>query len=160
MANNGKKLRATLAERYPKLSTSALRSLPSRGRILIKEEMHPDQRKIFSPYLLMRFDNILRKQDQERIVRCFDELNRIGLKYAHPEKNRSISPALHIALWEIFGSIPYITRDTRLQSQAAQPILQRLLTILKVELAPKLSRLLQQFCPEQWARMKKFVTLV
>ncbi|KAL0950537.1 hypothetical protein HGRIS_007345 [Hohenbuehelia grisea] len=111
--------------------------------------------EVVSPYLLMRFNNIINKATARRLLNCYVEMEALGLKTSHAEAHWSTTSALHAGVWSLYQKMPYVTRDTRSQPSAVTEVLARMLGIIAKEVAPKLVKLLKEHCPEQWARLQR-----
>ncbi|KAL0947185.1 hypothetical protein HGRIS_013309 [Hohenbuehelia grisea] len=152
MRADAARLRAALVQRYPGLDPATLPLFSRLKRILLREP----QAEVASPYLLMRFNNIVSKSTAQRLLNCYVEMDRLGIKFSHSEKNWSTSSALHAGVWSLYQKRPYTTRDTRMQSPEVEVILARMLGIIGKEIAPKLARLLREHCLNQWLRLQRY----
>jgi hypothetical protein len=107
----------------------------------------------------MRFPNVIPPNTQEMLLHSWDRAIAAGLRFPKPEVQRSSTPALHLGVWNLYSSKPFITADSRqaiaprrtasanakmvarLKEKRARTYLDAFLGIFKNRVVPKLESL-------------------
>jgi hypothetical protein len=143
-------------ELYPGMVPRNLPTATEKGRFLIPTPpiirsllpLHP-------PYLVARFDRIVKENVNERLMSAWDELMKLGIRFPDPDGNRSSTPALHLGVWELYGTNPRLTSDTVRFSNDAIVAMDRFLQIIREAISPKLHNILAKYYPRQFDRQMR-----
>ncbi|KAJ7020270.1 hypothetical protein C8F04DRAFT_1275325 [Mycena alexandri] len=107
-------------------------------------------------YLAMRWAECIPDETLKMLVRLWDTLNRLGVKFPDAELQRLGSPALHLGLWELYMDLAKITTDsrqTKLEKSAPKEeilaAIDALCRTVKERVVPRLERLMKCYMPEQ-----------
>lgn len=106
------------------------------------------------PYLVARFDWIVKEDVNERLMNAWDELMKLGIRFPDADKNRSSTPALHLGVWELYDTNPRLTSDTVRFSDAIVAM-DRFLQIIQEAISPKLHNILAKYYPRQFDRQMR-----
>ncbi|KAF9474886.1 hypothetical protein BDN70DRAFT_898616 [Pholiota conissans] len=138
---------------FPGLQTRQLESADSTRKLLFPVPT-PENRlldPLHPPYLAMRFPSVVSPKTNSRLVLAWDKLLASGVKFPKVDPNRSTTPALHLGIWEIFSSKPFISANSR-QTPEVNKSIDIFLGLVGKLLAPKIGALLKEHCPDQYAR--------
>ncbi|KAF8146144.1 hypothetical protein K438DRAFT_1870444 [Mycena galopus ATCC 62051] len=102
-----------------------------------------------------RFPEVFSNRAQFELIRAFDRVKALGPAYGPAEAQRSVSPALHLGVWERYTSKPIITGDSR---QIDAPVDKReklvdalhdLCGVVKAYWLPKIRAIVEWYYPGQ-----------
>lgn len=106
-------------------------------------------------YLFMRFARVIPQAVLDALLEDWDHLVSLGVIFPEADDRRSGTPALHLGVWGLFGSVPRITGDSQ-QKALKEPhrslviaAMDRMCMRVKIYIVPKLERLMAEFVPEQ-----------
>ncbi|KAJ7830398.1 hypothetical protein B0H13DRAFT_2371993 [Mycena leptocephala] len=107
-------------------------------------------------YLIMRFGKVISIETQKKLLKFWDHLVSLGLKFPDPEPQRSTTPAVHLGAWGLYDGRPRITTDSR-QEKISDPdkraivcgAMDKLLGVFKDEVVPPLENVMHRHAPEQ-----------
>ncbi len=152
---NAAKVTETIQNLYPGLITRDLPSVTTIGRFYIptpikRHALHP-------PYLIARFDQVVKQSVNERLIAAWDNLLQAGIRFPKPHLSRSSTPALHLGIWEAYSKQPFVTSDSRAQSSDVIVAMDKFLYLIRQLIAPKLLNLLKRDYPQQYERQMRCV---
>lgn len=108
------------------------------------------------PYLVMRFAKVIPKRTLEKLLRRWDALKGLAVKYPPADHRRSDLPAMHLGVWELFALVPRITADSiqsrqrNLETRAeVVDAMDALCKVIRQLVVPKLERLMDIHVPGQ-----------
>ncbi len=123
--------------------------IPTPLDILAKNDLHP-------PYLVARFDwQVVKKSVTNALLRAWEELSQLDVQFPKADKTRSATPALHLGIWQLYNADPYITGDSRHQSEEVIVAMDKFPRIIQEYIAPKVKKLLKQYYPQQYNRQMR-----
>lgn len=139
--------------------TGSLPSLSDQEQILVAAVPDPEAPVWRSPFVLMRVPNVFNVKDQHRLLECWAELQQHIHRPASRSEHRITStPAIRFSLWELCGNGHFISANMAMEQPGAKPVFDRLRLIIKEDIAPTVSRLFEQFSPQEWQHVQRFVT--
>ena len=155
---DGKAVVAAMNTHFPGIIPRELPSASPDGRLVYPRPLPTDGEPLDParlPYLAIRFDCLISKHAANQLVRAWDLLLATPVVFPPPEKNRSATPALHLGVWELSQSRPYVTADTCQKSLSANRAIDFLLSCIGIHVAPKITQAFRAFCPAQHARLMR-----
>ncbi|KAJ7207539.1 hypothetical protein GGX14DRAFT_567485 [Mycena pura] len=90
-----------------------------RLKLFIKtKDPTPEQLEKFGPnhapkWLAIRFPDVIPPKTQQKLLASWDRVIAIGLRFPKATTQRSSTPAVHLGVWSLFSTTPYITADSR-----------------------------------------------
>ncbi|KAJ7199378.1 hypothetical protein GGX14DRAFT_373164, partial [Mycena pura] len=121
-----------------------------RLKLFIKtKDPTPEQLKKFGPnqyphapkWLAIRFPDVIPPKTQQKLLTSWDRVIAIGLRFPKATTQRSSTPAVHLGVWSLFSTTPYITADSRQKVKQVTTQLDAFLGIIKKNVVPKLESL-------------------
>lgn len=98
---------ATLAREFPGFSLDQLHMEPGEGRLVYPMPSWDQQDPLHPPYLAICFHDVLKLIDKMALLKAWNALNSLNVKYPAPEPQCSkASPALHLGIWETYLMSP------------------------------------------------------
>ncbi|KAJ6541264.1 hypothetical protein B0H10DRAFT_1970821 [Mycena sp. CBHHK59/15] len=128
----------------------------------LEEKLHPRVLAAFKnlgppPFVLGRFPEAISSYAQYRLIQAWDKVQALQPAYDHGESQRSSSPALHLGVWEHYGTRPIITGDSRQiraptkRREALVDALHELCSVIKQFIVPKLRAIVDWYLPgHEW----------
>lgn len=141
-------------------SPDQLKALPDHGKILLPLDHLPTGTVPdgMPPYLAIRYEHFLSKAHQKRLILRWDDVVASHpVNHLKPDTNRSTTEGHHFGIWEVFGSKPRMTADTRTQTPKAKEAIDCLLGYVQSFMAPKLATAYADHVPLHWKAMQKCV---
>jgi hypothetical protein len=156
---NATKVTKKIEELFPGVIPRNLPSVTEKGRFLIPTPpIIRSLRPLHPPYLIGRFDQIIKASVEKSLVAAWKELVKLDVRFPKAESNRSKTPALHLGIWELYASQPRITGDSR-QSNDVTTAMDKFLRIVHHLIAPKIFNILQSHYPKQFDRHLSWVSI-
>ena len=149
---NASKVTNKINHLFPGVIPCELPSVTEEGRFLIPTPpIVRSLRPIHPPYLIGRFDHIVKASIQKSLVAAWKDLMKLDVKFPKPKRdsNRSKTPSLHLGVWELYSALPRITEDSLDQNDAVILAMDKFLRIVG-SIAPKISNILQCYYPQQF----------
>lgn len=156
--NNAAKVTETLELLYPGLIPRDLPSVTDEGRFYIPTLPTKPLTNSHPPFLIARFDRVVNKTVQQRLMNAWDTLLHSGVRFPPADENRSATPALHLGIWELYKKRPIVTGDTRIQTDDAIIAIDNFLYLIGELIAPKIKNLLKTKYPHQYERQMRCVS--
>jgi hypothetical protein len=157
---DAKKVTQTIEDIFPGLIPSNLPSVSEEGRFFIPTPpIIRSLRPLHPPYLVGRFDKIVKEQVAKALIAAWKELVSLDVRFPKAESNRSKTPALHLGIWEQYGSTPRISLDSR-QKDKVNEAMDKFLHIVHCSIAPKIFNILRSHYPQQFDRHMLWVSNV
>ena len=101
----------------------------------------------------MRFDAVIHVRAMKTLLDAWTGFRDSSVQFPKKKKeNRSSSPALHLGVWEISASTPYITSESKNQQPNTIVSMDNFLFLVKEFIAPKILRLLHLHSPQTLQR--------
>jgi len=155
------KVTQKMEEVFPGVIPRDLPSVTAEGRFFIPTPpiirslcpLHP-------PYLVGRFDRIVKAPMQKSLVAAWKELVNLDVRFPKAELNRSKTPALHLGTWELYASKPRITGNSCQQNDDVIAAMDKFLSIVHCSIAPKIFNILRSHYPKQFDRQLLWVSNV
>jgi hypothetical protein len=118
-------------------------------------------------YLIMRFGKVISIETQKKLLKFWDHLVSLGLKFPDPEPQRSTTPAVHLGAWGLYDGRPRITTDSR-QEKIGDPdkraivcgAMDKFLGVFKHDVVPPLENVMYRHAPEQTRVQSMCVALI
>jgi len=145
---DSKKFRKNFRKLYPPRNLpSVIKSgrflCPTPTEILSSHPLHP-------PYLVARFDQVVKENVNQRLISAWNAFTKLGVRFPPPDKRRSKTPALHLGVWEQYRNTPYITLESKAQSNEVIAAMDRFLQLLQESIGLKLRNILKEYYPQQF----------
>lgn len=141
-----------IEEHFPGVIPHNLPSVTEEGRLLIPTPaIIRSLRRFHPPYLVGRFDRIVKPSVEKSLVAAWKELVKLDVRFPKAEANRSKTPALHLGTWELYAGKPRITGDSW-QKDDINAAMDKFLSIVHRSIGPKIFNLLQSHYPKQFER--------
>jgi len=160
--NDGKVVCSVMKKEFPTYHSPAdLATATASGSFLVPTPSTRNQPEILLPpfhpiYLAMRFDKVIHDRAMTRLMTAWVSFIDSPVKFEEKKKeNRSSSPALHLGVWEITSSTPYITSQSKHQHPTAIVCMDNFLLLVKEFVGPKIRRLLDLHSPRTLERQMK-----
>jgi hypothetical protein len=150
---NAAKVTEKINRLFPGIIPGELPGVTGTGRFYIPTPGNP--LPTHPPFLVARFDQVINKSVQQRLLNAWDDLLHAGIRFPHADEHRSTTPALHLGIWETYRKHPIVTAATTHQSVEAIAAMDRFLYLIGHLVAPKLKNLLKTNYPNQYERQMR-----
>lgn len=132
---------------------SRILAIPTPGSYLQDDPQHP-------PYMMLRCVSVINPRTQAQLLAAWDRVQLVSpAHHIKREQARSVTPAYHWGVWEANASTPFITRESRKQSDEAVAAIDELLNLVRKRVVPKVIELSRHYLPLQWKEQERLVTL-
>ena len=147
---------ATLAREFPGFSLDQLHMEPGEGRLVYPTPSWDQQDPLHPPYLAIRFHDVLKPIDKTALLKAWNALNSLNVRYPAPEPQCSkASPALHLGIWETYLMSPIVTANSRNQPVEVITAMDVFLSLIGERVAPRLLNFLRCYFPHQYHRQQR-----
>jgi hypothetical protein len=158
MRKDGKRVRKLIARKYA--GSPLTNPLEEHARFFLPVPDLSSRDPNHPPYLMLRFTKVLSLSNQTRVLQAWDALQALNpVHHIAREKSRSTTPGLHVGVWELNSTTPYITKETTSQEEDVIIALDHLLELVKQLMVPKINSLTRRYLPIQFARFQLSVFL-
>lgn len=160
---SGADLREQLLADFPSGSSNLPPAISARRYNVVAHEQIDKTGQTQTSSCYRKFANVVSDETTERLKTLYLQMKLKGLKYSKKflDHNRSsTTQALHLGRWQKYSNKPQITPETVDQNEEVSILLKEFLTIISVDIAPRIAKLYELYYPNEWKTQLMYVSFV